>query len=375
MNNNKDDEMLEQLKLNIAAYKFKEEEKQKINTLENKEKRGAFYMKKKIIATACACLVLVSGIVAAKAIKKSKNSDRGLGNGVDTAVDNGYIANPEMNFINFDDEGTEIKIENFVMDDLNLSVKFSLKFAESIESVVDLKKVYDIELNDLIVRDEENRIIFDGNSIEAFEKYCKENNLDYKYGECNENYMNCGLNWFIEEKNENIITLMYNIHSDKFPKSKKLYFSFKTITLHTLPLEQPIKYELEGAWEVEVDVPEKMYNRTTEYYKVISCDNKEFDIYNAIATDTGFEIGVIMPTDNKDESIINRTASYIEIENGDRFNFSLSLSRKAKNDFLEENKYDFYETFSMTKYDATDKLKIVLNYYGKPVTIELEKVK
>lgn len=373
MNNNEFDEMLEQLKLNIAAYKFKEE--QKLNTLENKEKGRVNYMKKRIIATACACLVLVSGIVAATAMKKSKSSDRGLGEGVDTAVENGYIANPEMDFVKFDDKGTEIKIENFVMDDLNLSVKFSLKFTESIESVVDLKKVYDIELNDLIVRDEENRIIFNEYSIEAFEKYCKENNLDYKYGEFDENYMNCGLNWFIEEKNQNIITLMYNIHSDKFPKSKKLYFSFKTITLHALPLEQPTKYELEGAWNVEVDVPEKMYNRTTEYYKVISCDNKEFDIYTAIATDTGFEIGVIMPHKNKSKSIISRRESYIENENGDKFNFSLSLSRKAKNDILEENKYDFYETFNMTKYDITDKLKIVLKYYGKPVTIELERIK
>lgn len=29
----------------------------------------------------------------------------------------------------------------------------------------------------------------------------------------------------------------------------------------------------------------------------------------------------------------------------------------------------------MTKYDATDTIKVVLNYYGESVTIELERVK
>ena len=48
-------------------------------------------------------------------------------------------------------------------------------------------------------------------------------------------------------------------------------------------------------------------------------------------------------------------------------------NRKAKTDFIEENKYDFYETFGMTKNDATDRVKVVLYYYGTPVTIELEK--
>ena len=35
--------------------------------------------------------------------------------------------------------------------------------------------------------------------------------------------------------------------------------------------------------------------------------------------------------------------------------------------------YDFYETFEMTKYDATDKIILVIDYYGEPVHIVLEK--
>ena len=67
--------------------------------------------------------------------------------------------------------------------------------------------------------------------------------------------------------------------------------------------------------------------------------------------------------------------SYVENSNGEKFECTMSPSRRAKADLLEGNKYDFYETFGMTKYDATDKIKVVLYYYGEPVTIELEKVK
>ena len=52
----------------------------------------------------------------------------------------------------------------------------------------------------------------------------------------------------------------------------------------------------------------------------------------------------------------------------------MSPSRNAKTYYIEGNKYDFYETFGMTKNDATDKVKVVLYYYGTPVTIELQKI-
>ena len=64
MNNNKKQEELEQLKLNIAACKFRDEA-QKLSALGNKQKKGVNLMKKKIIATASGGLILVSGIVVA----------------------------------------------------------------------------------------------------------------------------------------------------------------------------------------------------------------------------------------------------------------------------------------------------------------------
>lgn len=352
-----------------------EYEQKILNTIrnsKNKEKGGTYLMKKRIIATACVSLMLITSIGFAMNIKNSEDN-RGLGQGIENGIKNGYIENVEMDFNQFDNTGTQAKIENFFMDDLNLSINFSFKFDEN--SKVNLDKLIDMELTGLIIRDEENRIIYNGTDEDEFKRYCKENNLSYKFNEFNENHMNCGLNAFINNKENNIVTLTYNIYSDNFPKSKKLYISLATVKMIEFENDTKNEYNLKGYWNTEIQVPEKMYNRTTDYYKVINCDNKDFEVYLAGVTDTGFEVGVKVPTKiNSSKSTISNENSYVENENGQKFNHTLSLSRRYKNDYLEDE-FDYYETFEMTKYDATDKIKVVLNYYGAPVTIELEKMK
>ena len=39
------------------------------------------------------------------------------------------------------------------------------------------------------------------------------------------------------------------------------------------------------------------------------------------------------------------------------------------------NQFDFYETFNMTKYDSTDEITVMIEFYGEPVEIKLEKIK
>lgn len=373
--------------------------------------KNRFIIKRRIIATICASFILVSGIVVATNIKNNKKSDRGLGDGVDTAIENGYIATPDMNYIesnvvinsepiNLDSAKVDLKIEDFFMDDVNLSVNATLKLDESISTSININEVYEIELRDFIVKDEENRIVY---------------TTEY------------GVNSYIENKTNELIQFAYNMYSDNFPKSKKLYFSLNTIRLRAnLQNEQPTIYDLNGEWNFELDVPEKMYNRLEEHYRVISCDNKSFDVYTAKVTDTGFEIGVIISNierykfdkEKYDEFIILNDAynkgeiseeeyikvnewywdwiysnypisissnnfaltkekpipSYVENESGERFECTMSASRKCKNHFLEGDKFDFYETFNMVKNNSTQNIKVVLYYYGQPVTIELEKI-
>lgn len=449
-------------------YSMEKENKRKINIL-------------KIISTTVACFVLTTGIVFAKDIEKfvREKFNFGLGQGIDNAAENGYIEEPEMESIDSEiqieaperDLGTIVenlnvgtKIDSFLMDDYNLSVEFTFQFDEEIKKVVDFDSIHQITLSDLIVLDEAKRIIYASNMMgeENFDAFCDLHELDFEYGECNENYMNNGLNCFPQNISQysNSVGLVYNMYTDEYPKSKELNFYFTEMMFEEEHYEgEERKTEiitLTGNWEIHVDVPEKMYNRTSEGYKVISCENDRFEIYAAKVMDTGFEIGIMISDIEKpeypeelrkkekelrenseignnygdewirlittspyremwneyhikghpinvtgynnvmviDDEKLERVNSSSEIPvdgynntkkesegcyvlnaNGEKFTCTMSPSRKYNRRFVEGNQFDFYETFGMTKYNATDKITVVIDFYGEPFKIELEKTK
>lgn len=458
MKDNIENKLLEKYKMYVAVSKFENDLEKEENKRTNKyplnnmfSKWREYTMKKRLIITTALGIFLVSGVAFATNIDSVKNYFRGLGGGIDTAVEYGYIENTEMNYIDnnasvsnepdkiIDNINLEAKIEDFLMDDYNLSVEFDFKFDDEMNKYVDLDNIHNIELKDLIVRDEENRIIYAGNDKEVFDEYCNKYNLDYTYGEFNENYLNNGLNCFpsYHNKEDKVLKLMYNMYTNKYPNSKKLYFSFGKLIITEEDNENVI--ELKGNWNIDLDVPEKMYNRTSESYKVVSCSNSDFNVYASTVSDTGFEIGVIinniekvkypeeirkiqLEISQKYENVFDQNSnkefyerisqspykeiyneyllkenpinyagiqyreitenglkveegntSYVENSNGEQFKCTLSPSRKSNGEWLDGNRYDFYETFGMTKYEATDKIKVVLYYYGEPVTIELER--
>ena len=440
-----DRDSLERIR-NLTKDKITVSNFQKEQSMSNKNRRLSM---KRISAVACICLVLTSGIVFAKDIEKfvRERFNFGLCDGIDRAAEIGYIAKPEMEKVEsetkietpesdlgtiVDNINTSVKIDSFLMDDYNLSVEFSFEFDDSIKEVVNLNKLDQITLNDLIVLDEEKRIIFSSNSMgeKKFNEYCKKYNLDFKFGECNENYMNNGLNWFPQSirKDLNQCTLVYNMYTEGYPKSKELDFYFNEITIteqEYIGEERTTRnVTLTGNWSIHVDVPEKMYNRTSESYRVISCENDRFNVYAAKLMDTGFELGIMISDmvrpeypeifikKQKDvgfgeewEAFIAENAElwndyqnkvnpidvtgysvyiigenkdsdgcYILNSNGEEFRSTMSPSRKYNQNFVKGNQFDFYETFGMTKYDATDKIIAVIEFYGEPVKIELEKI-
>ena len=66
---------------------------------------------------------------------------------------------------------------------------------------------------------------------------------------------------------------------------------------------------------------------------------------------------------------------YVMNNKGEKFECTMSPSRKCNYNFIDGDKYDFYETYSMTKYDATDDITMVVNYRGTLEYIRLQKVK
>lgn len=438
----------DKVKMKIAISKVKEED----IVMENKTKNVL-----KTIITAILTIIVGSGVVLAANSEKILNYFRGIGDGIDTAVENGYIENVEMESIEqktkveskeklIENVNVGVKVEDFLMDNQNLSMRFRFDFDDSINEVVDLDNIHNINLSDLFILDENNVLIYYmGYDENLFNEFCKEHNLDLKLSEFNEKYLNNGLNSFPVgiSKELKMAELQYNMYTDEYPKSKKLDLYFTKIDFTEENSEEKIC--LVGDWHITIDVPEKFYNRTEEYYKVVSCTNDKFNIYTAKVTDTCFEFGMtidgeIAPvypdevrqkgkelsekylvkdengyftkesqqllSDKYNEELyfaspykemleefeeantpvkcsgcskkffddIKDNGCYAMNSENKKFGCTMSPSRKANYKFIDDNKYDFYETFSMTKYDATDTITMIINYRGNIEKVELEKI-
>lgn len=421
-------ELFEELQGNIAVSNFEEE-----YTLKEKNYWRVYEMKKRIIAISMGAIMLASGVAFGFHGEEILSYMKGLGNGIDTAANNGYIEKTDMETMQqdttvenniIDNVKVGAKIDDFIMDDYNLSVKFDFEFDENIDKIINLENIKNIELSDLCVLDENNTMLYSASF--------------------NENATNSGLNSFIKVNSKELrkIELQYNMYADKYPKSRKLSFNFSKIEFQEMDKNK--KTVLSGNWNINIDVPEKFYNRSEAYYKVVGSTNDNFNIYSAKLTDTGFEFGMTIKDEHKPtypEAVKNERKNIIEqygilnedglytsesqkimsqkinelsvtspykelleeyekkdtpilsrgltldvksdIENGcyvmnnkgEKFECTMSPSRKCNYNFIDGDKYDFYETYSMTKYDATNDITMVVNYRGTLEYIKLQKVK
>ena len=96
-------------------------------------KRSDVKMKKnkimKILATGCACVVITTSLVYAKDISNVIKNFFNHNKGMDVAIQEGYIDEPEMEYVNstkteISTTNTAIKVKNMLMDDHNLSFTF-----------------------------------------------------------------------------------------------------------------------------------------------------------------------------------------------------------------------------------------------------------
>lgn len=378
----------------------------------------------------CGTITLITGVAFAKDIENFIKDKFFLGKGFESAIENDYIENPQMNMI--ESQGTiknsenviagkevktDVKINEFVMDDYNLSLEFNFKFDKNLEKYVNLEENYDIELTDLFVVDENDKILFTAPYIskDKFDEICSKLNLPYKYQEYNENYINSGINSFCNiDLNET--NLIYNIYTNEnYPKSKKLNLKFTEISF--ISKEKNEKTVLTGDWNIELDIPEKFYNRESIVYKEKSCSNEKYKVVKAVVYNTCTEIYIEgenerIPDGNLSEKIyqeykenkiseneLNKKLQewnqseegkkwqkeydlfpvdfenwpYIENENGEKFEESLSVSSKKLCERTDDGKVYYINTFSLTKNDATNNLKVVLHHKDGDITIELER--
>ena len=239
-----------------------------------------------LVAAACCTMFLTTGIVFADEITRAVKNIFNYSKGVEKAIENDYIEVPAQQIA--ESNGINIEVKNFLMDDYDLSFTFKIH----IDDTELFNKISNINLNNMIITDEENNILYCQNK-EMFDKYCETNNLDYVYGEYNDKYLSAERENYISSKNENDIYLIYNLNTNKFPKSKSINIDIPNIKFE---LTENVEAIANGDWNLKLDVPEKFYNRECEIYTVESCNNPnvlvtDFSVYN-----TGTNISLEMNT-------------------------------------------------------------------------------
>ena len=363
----------------------------------NTIRKNKFEYFKVPIAIFCSLILMTTFTFATSIIKKDKkikhynNSD-----GIETAIEDGYIEKTNMEFIN--SEGTELIIDDYLMDDFNLSFTFDIKLPNEIK----VNNIVKANLSDFIITDNDNNIIFCDDE-RLFNDFVVTNYLDYKYHEYNEKYINNGSNIYIKEKNvnNNSIKLVYNLYANNYPKSKKLYLKICNLNLFENEEIGRDGITIRENWELSLDVPEKFYNREAIIYKVKKCSDEKIYYTEAVVYDTCMKFCFIKETekifdDNDTEEEIhkklynkleedaenwrnginqtNSSESYVETENGEKYYpVDSSTEDAGYHDRYLDGIFEYWQTFSLTKNNTSDNLKIVINVKGQEYCFELVK--
>ena len=343
----------------------------------------------KFISSIIAFITIAAGVVFAKDISNwfyNIFNPETIGKGVIKMAENGYMQNTDMDFI--ENNGISIKIDNILMDDYNLDIVFEVQSEEDIESI------YNIEISDLIISDENNNLIYCGyDRIDLYEQFCKKHNIEFSNKNMHNNYTNGGYQSEVISKTDNSVKFLYKMYSDGYPNSKKLIFNFKNINIASSiedSIDNKASQSLEGNWNIEIDLPEKIYNREVIIYNVKDDSDKANNIIVEEARGSYTEMhitilvkGIGIPFKTTEEGIENFIKMFdfedevipkLENEKGKIFEKSISSSDSNGGTTYHPNgDVTLYLVFPITKDEYTDTLKLNLKTKDKIITINLSK--
>lgn len=227
----------EKVKLKISISKIDEEQ-----VVNKKDK----FLSKKIIAAACICMILTTGITFAKEIEKYiKKVFTTSTDAIDSAVEEGYIQEIEDDYTY--SNGLGIKVDNILID--NVYLIFSL-----------LYKTEDNNIEDL--------------SINYFSIYTENGERVYQFDETHKVYvgiaknMEKGMVEKIDEKNfKNIMMFDFWEGRNEFSK-----LNIKITNLNIKYSDGTIK-SLDGNWEFNIDISDK-FKQNNEVNYVFDGENE-----------------------------------------------------------------------------------------------------
>lgn len=353
------------------------------NLGKEKKKNFDFYNLRKVAVATVSLVTVSTGVVFAKDISNFIKNVFNDNEGVNTAVESRYVY--EIPNVYADSKDTQMRITEMIMDDYTLDLNMVAQFDKDI-NVTGIEK---INIPDMIITDDENRILYSSSNQKSID-FCNAKQIDDDYDNIKNITTNTSSSLFIYNADGNSMSFSINLSAsdEKFPLSKEIYISFNTIEMEG----NNQKYTVTGSWNTEIKVPNKFLNRKSTLYKVTNCNNENVykDSIKAEVYETGMNFQMTMYWGDyttwhekiekmRTQSIlssqlINQENSYVENENGEKFYPAQSTSSDGGYSFNTDGKLIKWETFNLTKFNMTNKLKVVLTTINnEQIIIELEK--
>ena len=350
----------------------------KFNNIANKIPKTSIYKKNKYIwkiSTVCAIFLMICTVAFGKNIYLYiLDSFAKIHEGIATAVKNDYYAYINMDYV--ESNNISIKVDYMLMDDFNLFIAFDVK------SDIYTSKT-SVKFKDMIITDENNNLIF-CDDIDTYEKYCKKSGIEITTIP-KSTYTDDGYGIEKIEQSEDKSKILYKLYSSQYPKSKELNIEIHTIELTTKEGTE----EKNGAWKIKLNLPKEFYNREYTYYYVKDESNKEFNINieSVIVSNTQTVVKYSGKTKKYDNSmegleeqfdnLLNNEGTvfdemWLENEKGEQFEIS-SINDGYGTKYSPDGSYEGELPFSLTKYDLTEKLYLIIEKNGERFRINLER--
>lgn len=182
----------------------------------------------------------------------SKSKVGYIDEGLYTAIENNYMQNITMDYINSNNVG--VKVTNVLMDSSKIYLVFDFKFYKPLTD-----DVHKLKMPDLLISDENNNVLY-CDDLNRYQKFCKENNLEYIDAPYTDQPI-FSFNYspqFIEKTPTHIQYLIILNANETYPNSQKLYIDFSklslSIDLTTYGNDTEKTIEKNGKWNLELNL-------------------------------------------------------------------------------------------------------------------------
>ncbi|MBP3596689.1 MAG: DUF4179 domain-containing protein [Clostridia bacterium] len=232
-------------------------------------------------------IILTTGVVFAKDIINFITSlFTNTTEGINKAIENGYVQNIDMDFVYDNDIG--IKVDYLVMDDTNLDVSFVYDYSGK-------EKAKKIDICEYIIRDEKNNLIY----------YYFEDNNDMNNGQrlATHHTRTNDTHKFRE-------SILYT--SNEFPNSKNLIFEIFSININASPIT--------GNWIFTINLEEKILKKSNSIYNLSY--SPFIEKYHINLNETSFNLELYLNTELNNDILLEPNNIILTDCNGKKYNFN-----------------------------------------------------